>query len=222
MRLQQYMLNELSSEFGKGISFIDIDNSLYYTFAQIYVIKDDSIIRKLSNQEFNTYKLQPDESFDFREFRDADFFYKTSQPIYPTINRIKRIFKNIEKRDSKIVLLTAREEFKDMYTFKKTFKKHGIPIEKIAIEFRKGNNSISIEKKKTILKYLSTGEYRRVRLVDDSKENIRKFLEIENELPQDIINRVKEKYNIPEDENFPVISFYGLLVLPDGKLLGVK
>jgi hypothetical protein len=47
-------------------------------------------------------------------------------------------------------------------------------------------------------------------------------LEIQYELPQDIINRIKEKYSIPEDENFPVISFYGLLVLPDGKLLGVK
>jgi len=222
MRLKQYMLNELYSEYGKGITFVDIDETLYRTFARIYVIKNNKIIKKLSNQEFNTYKLQPDESFDFREFRDAEFFYKTSKPIHPTINRVKRMFQNIERRDSRVVLLTARSEFKDMATFKKTFQEHDIPIDKITIEFNKGSGSVSDNKKRTILKYLSTGEYRRARLVDDALTNIRKFLSIQNELPQEIINRVKEKHKIPEGESFPIISFYGLLVSPNGKLQEIK
>jgi hypothetical protein len=221
------MLNELYSEYGKGISFIDIDETLYNTFARIYVIKDGKTIKKLSNQEFNTYKLQPGESFDFREFIDANFFYKTSKPIYPTINRIKRIFQNIERRGSKVVLLTARETFDDMKKFASLFKKHGIPYdktEKIFVGDRpdKRNVSISQAKKKAVLKYLSTGEYRRCRLIDDDMTNIQKFLSIQNELPQEIINKVKAKHNIPEDENFPVIQFFGLLVLPNGKLQEIK
>jgi hypothetical protein len=64
-------LNELASQYGKGITFIDIDETIFNTFAKIYVIKDGKVIKKLSNQEFNTYDLQDRESFDFREFRDA-------------------------------------------------------------------------------------------------------------------------------------------------------
>jgi hypothetical protein len=223
MRLQQYILNELSSEFGKGISFLDLDETLYRTFSKIYVMKNSKVFKKLSNQEFNTYKLQPDETFDFSEFGDAEFFNKTSKPIIPTINRVKRMFKNIERRDSQIVILTARQEFKNMNVFKKIFREHGIPIDNITIEFRKNaNKSVSAEKKHTILKYLSTGEYRRCRLIDDDITNIRKFLEIENTLSQDIIDKVKKRYSIPEDETFPVISFYGLLVLPDGKLKEIR
>jgi hypothetical protein len=222
MRLQKYILNELYSEYGKGVSFIDIDETLYNTFAKIYVMKDGKIIRKLSNQEFNTYKLQPDESFDFREFGDAEMFRKTSKPIHPTINRVKRIFQNIDRRGSKVILLTAREEFKDMATFKKTFSDYDIPIDDITIEFNKGSGSISGNKKQTILKYLSTGDYRRCRLIDDDITNIKKFLSIEKELPEKILNKVRSKHNIPEGENFPVIQFFGLLVLPNGSLKEIR
>ena len=194
MRFTEF-LNELASEYGKGITFIDIDETIFKTFAMIHVLDKETgeIKRKLNNQEFNTYKLKDDEKFDFHEFRDAKVFNKTSIPIDKTVKRIKRMFQNIGKRGSKVVLLTARADFDDKETFLETFRKVGIPIDKIYVE-RVGNfgerpevykriikgqgkpKSVSDAKKKVITDYLSTGEYRRVRLIDDDMKNIKDFV----------------------------------------------
>ena len=225
MKFRNY-LNELASEYGKGITFIDIDMTIFNTFALIYVIKDGKIIKKITNTEFNTYELQDGESFDFKEFRDAKMFKATSRPIPNTINRIKRMFKNIDKRGSRVVLLTARGSFPDMATFKKTFKEQGIPIDQIEIEFagdiQSATGSVSAAKKKIIMKYLKTGEYRRCRLVDDDIKNITTFLGIEHDIPKSVIEKVKKKYNITELESIPPIQFFGLLVKSDGRLQRVK
>jgi len=219
-------LNELASKYGKGITFIDIDMTIFHTFALIYIIKDGRIIKKITNTEFNTYELQDGESFDFKEFRDAKMFKATSRPIPNTINRIKRMFKNIDKRGSRVVLLTARGSFPDMATFKKTFKEHGIPIDQIEIEFagdiQSATGSVSAAKKKIIMKYLKTGEYRRCRLVDDDIKNVNVFLSIEHDIPKSVINLVKKKHNITEPESIPPIQFFGLLVREDGSLKRVK
>ena len=62
MRLKGY-LTELASEYGKGITFIDIDETIFRTFAMIYVLDKESkeVVKKLNNQEFNTYKLKYNE-----------------------------------------------------------------------------------------------------------------------------------------------------------------
>lgn len=219
-------LNELASQYGKGITFIDIDETIFNTFAKIYVVKNGKVIKKLSNQEFNTYELQDGESFDFREFRDAKMFRTTSRPIPNTINRIKRMFKNIDRRGSRVVLLTARGSIPDMASFKKTFKDHGIPIDQIDIEFagdiQSAAGSVSAAKKKIIMKYLKTGEFRRVRLVDDDIKNVTTFLGIEHDIPKSVIEKVKKKHNITEPESIPPIQFFGLLVKEDGSLKRVK
>ena len=219
MRLQKF-INELASEYGKGISFVDIDETIFKTFAKIDVIKDGKVIKKLSNQEFNTYELKPGESFDFHEFRDADMFRKTSIPISKTVNRIKRMFKNIDKRGSKIVLLTARSDFEDKKEFLQTFRDHGLPIDKMYVE-RAGNmktGTVAKAKEIIVMKYLKSGLYRRVRLIDDDMANVKRFISIEKKVPQSIIDKVKSKHNIPDDEEFPVIQFFGLLVKDDGSL----
>lgn len=223
MRLREY-LTELASEYGKGITFIDIDETIFNTFAKIYVIKNGKIIKKLSNQEFNTYELQPDEKFDFREFRDANMFRQTSKPVEPTINRIKRMFQNIDRRGSRVVLLTARGAFPDMGTFKRTFKDHGIPIDQIEIVFA-GDikaGSVAAAKKKVIMDFLKTGEYRRVRLIDDDIKNVKFFLSIEHDIPDVVINRVKKRHHIMSPESIPPIQFFGLLVKDNGSLKRIQ
>ncbi len=219
MKFDNY-LNELASRFGKGITFIDIDETIFNTFAKIYVMKNGKIIKKLSNQEFNTYELQDDESFDFREFRDAIMFKKTSKPIPNTIKRIKRMFQNIDKRGSKVVLLTARGAFPDMTTFKRTFKDHGIPIDQIEIVFAGDikSGSIAAAKKKVIMDYIKTGDYRRVRLIDDDIKNVKFFLSIENEISKSVIKKVKDKHDILGPESIKPIQFFGLLVKDNGSL----
>jgi hypothetical protein len=151
-------------------------------------------------------------------------FKKTSKPIPNTIKRIKRMFKNIDRRGSKVVLLTARGAFPDMTTFKSTFKKHGIPIDQIDIVFA-GDikaGSVAAAKKKVIMDYIKTGEYRRVRLIDDDIKNVNFFLSIEHEVPDSVINKVKKKYDILGPESIEPIQFFGLLVKDDGSLKRIK
>jgi len=217
-------INELSSQYGAGITFIDIDETIFKTFAKIYVMVNGAVVKKLDNQTFNTYVLQPGESYDFREFRDAKTFRKTSIPIPKTINRIKRMFKNINIRESKVVFLTARSDFLDKETFLNTFRDHGIPIDKIYVE-RAGNiktGTVAEIKARIVIKYLSTGLYRRVRLIDDDVANVKGFIAIEKKLPKEIIDKVKEKYGITGEESIKPIEFYGLLVKDNGSLKRIK
>lgn len=238
MKFYSY-LNELASAYGKGITFIDIDETIFKTFAMIHVVDKETgeLIKKLNNQEFNTYKLKPGEEFKFHEFRNAKVFKETSIPIPQTINRIKRMFQNIDHRGSKVILLTARANFDDKETFLSKFREVGIPIDKIYVE-RVGNfheapeiyrriikkqgmpKSTADSKKKVIMDYISTGEYRRVRLIDDDMANIKDFISIEKDVMknQALLKKIKEIHNIPEDEEFPIIQFFGLLVKPNGSL----
>lgn len=235
-------INELSSIYGKGITFIDIDETIFRTFAKIYVIDKETkeIKLKLNNQEFNTYKLKDDEEFDFREFENAKIFNETSIPIEKTINRIKRMFQNIDKRGSKVILLTARSDFDDKETFLDTFRKIGIPIDSIYVE-RVGNfganpaiykniiraygmpKSIADSKEKVIMNYISTGEYRRVRLVDDNLDNLKQFLKIEKNISKSIVQKVKTIHKIVDDnESIKPIEFYALQVMENGTLKRIK
>lgn len=239
MRFKRFMLNELSSIYGKGITFIDIDETIFRTFAMIHVLdkKTGEIKRKLNNQEFNTYKLKDDEKFDFHEFRDAKVFKETSIPIPQTIKRMKRMFQNIDRRGSKVVLLTARADFDDKKSFLDKFREVGLPIDQIYVE-RIGNfyerpdiykklikksgmpKSTADAKAKVIEDYLSTGEYRRVRLIDDDMANIKDFVNLQKKIEKNsaIMDKVRQIHHIQPDETFPVIEFFGLLVKPDGSL----
>lgn len=69
---------------GHGITFFDIDETIFHTFAKVYVKKGGKVLRKLDNQKFNSYKLKRGEAFDFTEFRDAAIFSKSSKIIRPT------------------------------------------------------------------------------------------------------------------------------------------
>lgn len=216
MKLKSY-ITEISSDYGKGITFIDIDETIFQTKALIYVHHDGRLVRKLTNKEFNTYVLNPGESFSFEEFRDAELFKKTSIAIPKVVKRIKRMFKNLKIRGSKIVLLTARGDFRDKEVFLSTFHNVGIPINHIYVE-RVGNmktGTTAERKKKTIMKYIKDGEYRRVRLIDDDSANLRAFIKLGHNLPQEIINKVKKNYDIPEGEKFPVIQFFALKVMDE-------
>jgi len=225
MRFKKF-INELSSEYGAGITFYDIDQTIFDTKALIFVINDKTkkIVKKLTNQEFNTYKLKKGFSFDFSEFEDAELFYKTSIPIKPVVDRIKRMFKNIEIRNSRVVFLTARSDFLKKEIFLQKFREHGIPIDNIYVE-RAGNiktGTTSQKKENIILKYLSTGLYRRVRLIDDSLENLKGFLSLKKKIPQNIINKVKKNYGINKEESIKPIEFYALQVLANGSLKRIE
>ena len=168
-----------------GLTIFDIDDTLFHTTAKINVIKDGNIVRTLTNQEFNNYKLQPGEEFDFGEFRNAEKFAKESEPIKPMINTLKRILDRAA--NTKVIMLTARADFDDKDKFLATFEKYGIDMSRVHVH-RAGNlpgdDAPAIKKAVWVRKYLNTGKYNRVNLIDDSMANLKVFKSLESEYPQ--------------------------------------
>jgi len=170
---------------GKGLTIFDIDDTLFHTDAKVYVKKDGKVVHTLDNQEFNTYKLKDGEEFDFGEFKSAKLFQQTSTPIGKMIKRAKAIIKKAVPKGSKVIMATARSDFDDRDTFLDTFRAHGIDIDKIYVE-RAGNlglGSPAKNKKVVFKKYLKTGLYKRIRLFDDSKQNLNSFMSLAKKYP---------------------------------------
>ena len=86
-------------------------------------------VKSLSNQEFNTHKLDKGHSYDFSEFRSAKKFGETSSPNKKVIKDIKRK----QARGQNVHIITARAKFDKPSEFQGHLKKHGadVPINKI-------------------------------------------------------------------------------------------
>ena len=183
--LKRVNLAEQTSYSGAALTVFDIDETLFHTKAKVLVVKDNKIIKELTNQEFNNYELGPGESFDFQQFRDAKFFNATSVPVEKMWRKAKSTLDTIGRRPgSKVIIVTARSDFDDRETFLDTFRKHGLDIDKIHVH-RAGNlNLPSGEAKKIIIgQYLATGEFDMVRLFDDAEVNLKSFLSLKQEYP---------------------------------------
>lgn len=209
---------------GNSISFIDIDETTFHTFAKIGVYKDGKKIRTLNNQEFNTYTLQDGESFNFDEFQDSKVFNKTSKPIKEMVKKIKKLIDCIKLYDKpeKVIFLTARSDFNNKELFLKTFRENGIDVDipNVYIE-RSGNlqhiKSVADRKKTIILKYLKTGEFSAVRMYDDDNKNLETFVELGKEINSGkygILKLVKERF-----PRVNKILFFPLKVKEDGKVV---
>ena len=107
---------------GKGLTIFDIDETMFITKAKVHVVKNGKIVKKLDNQEFNTYKKKPGEEYDYGEFKNAEVFQKTSTPIARMINKVRAILKNATKAGSKVIIVTARPNFDNKKTFLDTFR----------------------------------------------------------------------------------------------------
>lgn len=212
---------------GNAISFIDIDETTFNTYAKIGVMKDGKKIKSLSNQEFNTYNLQDGESFNFDEFTDSELFNKTSKPIEEMIKKIKKLIECIKLhgKPEKVIFLTARSDFDNKELFLKTFREHGIDVDipNVYIE-RSGNlkdiKSVSERKKVTILKYLKTGEFSAVRMYDDDSKNLITFSELGKEINSGkygILKAVQQKY-----PRVKKLFFFPLKVKEDGRVVNIS
>jgi len=169
-----------------GLTIFDIDETLFKTKALINVICDGWLVRRLDNQEFNEYELGPGESYDFCEFRSAEIFNKTSEPINRMIAKMNAIIKNANRAGSKVIIITARADFDDKDLFLDTFREQGIDIDSVYVE-RAGNvgGLSSAENKRVVIKrYLDTGDYKRTRIYDDAISNIDMFNDLATEYPE--------------------------------------
>jgi len=169
----------------KGLTIFDIDDTLFVSKARVIVVNTNTGKTKaLTPMEFNSYKLRKHEEYDYGEFKSAKLFYQTATPIGRMVDKAKAIIRNATAKGSKVIIVTARANMDDKKLFVKTFESHGIPMKDVYIE-RAGNMSgSSAENKKVIFrKYLKTGEYARIRLFDDHKENLKALLDLKREFP---------------------------------------
>jgi len=174
------MVMKFKELFRKSITFFDIDETLFHTKARVHVVKNNKVIKKLTNQEYNTYKLQDGEEFNYDEFKDSELFVNTSEPIVPIIKKLTSMFKNIQTTGSDMYLLTARRDFDNKEKFLKFLNNFGIKagnikdkkIHVIRAGNRPGKNSAD-RKKEIVREFLNTGNYYKVRLYDDDKSNLK-------------------------------------------------
>jgi hypothetical protein len=190
-----------------ALHVFDIDDTLFHTTAEVKVKNAKGrTIRRLTNAEFNTYKLKPGQKFDFSEFRNAQKFKQESKPIHPMINRINKVQKNIGKHaNSKVIINTARADFDDKHKFLSKFKEHGVDIDKIHVH-RVGNmpgNDLPADKKvKVIKQYIDKNSHKKVVMYDDSKTNLKALLNMKRE--------------------YPDVTFIAFHVKPDGTMTKFK
>ena len=179
-------LKYLEEATGKGLTMFDVDETMFKTKAKVKVVnKNGKVVKKLDNQQFNLYKKKAGEEFDYGEFKNAEVFNRTSTPIARMINKVKVILKNAVRKGSKVIIVTARPNFDDKELFLDTFRNQGIDIDKIYVE-RAGNlgGGPAADNKKVIFrKYLDQKIYKRIRLFDDSKENLKAFLSLQKDYP---------------------------------------
>ena len=199
-----YILASVESEVNT-INFVDIDDTIFKTDTRIRVIdKEGNVKKKLTTEEFDKYVLKPGESYDFSESLDSDIFYQTAKPIKSVLDKIHNILNNV--RNNKIIFLTARADMNDKDKFLSVFKKYGIPVDDKNLVYieRAGNLMLEapIAKRIIIEKYLSNGNYKKVRLIDDSERNLKEFLKLRNKYP----NIKFEAVQVTKDEKLKILD----------------
>lgn len=101
-------------------------------------------VKSLSNQEFNTHKLEKGHKYDFSEFQSAKKFKETSSSNKKVIKDIKRK----QARGQNVHLVTARSKFDKPSEFQGHLKKHGVNVDKKNIHYTGGMKGSDIGDKK--------------------------------------------------------------------------
>ena len=137
----------------KTIHAYDVDETLFghgkkgKPTVQVHV--NDSSgkrVQSLSNQDFNTHKLDKDKghSYDFSEFQSAKKFKETSSAN-------KKVIKDVQRRQARgqnVHIITARSKFDNPSEFQGHLQKHGIDIPKNKIHYTGGMKGSDVGTKK--------------------------------------------------------------------------
>lgn len=159
------------------ILLFDVDNTLIECDIYVYVRKDGEIVKKLNSQQYNTYKLQPGESYDYTEFGDENLLYNNSK-FLKYWNTLKREY----AKGTHIGILTARPDQDMFYNF---FKNNGVDIKHELVfaindpRLRLRSSSIEDRKAEIIRKLIKWG-YNTIVFFDDNEDNLRTAKKLEH------------------------------------------
>lgn len=176
------LLNKINSATSAThLSVWDIDDTLFIspkTF--VYVKKNNAIVRKLTTEEFNGYRLSGGEKFDFFEFRDSNLFFNTARPLSANLLKAKEA---LESRNTFVLILTARADFNDKRKFLRTFEMYGLNMSSPNIHVvRSGNLGMgTAEGKEQVLRsVLETNKFNTADMYDDDSRNLDAFLSLKS------------------------------------------
>ena len=176
---EQYLEEKARGTRKKSTAHIyDMDETLYghdHSKVRVHVNdKSGKRVKSLSNQQFNTHKLDKDHKYDFSEFGSSKTFQKSAKPLKKMIKHMKR--KKARGYDTHIV--TARADFDDKKHLAKQLNKHGVNItpKKDGSHthlHRSGNEEGSDvgKKKQRVLSRLSKRHgYKKIHMYDDAEK----------------------------------------------------
>lgn len=158
---------------GKWLRVFDFDDTLASTAGAPWVVTESGEERRLSPRAEKTYKLQPGEKYDWREF--LTYLKDPVVPVQKNIDILKRI---IDSGQGDVIVLTARG---DGAAVKKYLRdEHNIDIEVFPI----GSGDIAQEKKWVIETLIRENGYTNVQFWDDSASNVRAMNQLKDENPE--------------------------------------
>lgn len=161
----------------------DLDETLFHTKANVYVVKNGQRVKALTNQQFNLYRLKSGEQYDFSEFMNVRLLKATSIPIKPMIAKAKAMIRNM-KEGSKVIILTARASFDNRQGGNKEVikffqEKYGILFDSLVTAGDIHNKTPSEAKKYVVEQMIQKDKsIKTIRVYDDSKSNLDKIAQI--------------------------------------------
>ena len=187
-RLLQETWKLLDEAFNDNAYVWDVDDTLYTTKTYVIVKVNGNPVKKLTPSEFNTYNLNKNEEYDFKEFKDPEILFRTAEKTkyFQVLKKMNDAIKE-GRSNSSIYILTART--KDMeQTLLKILNKHGITeIKKVYAvnENPEFDNIPTIaEKKKHVLNLIRNSHSGKVTFFDDDLKNIELSKKIKGVTPR--------------------------------------
>lgn len=168
------------------LSVFDLDDTLFTSHGKV-VVRD-----KVTNDQLRvagyslTEVLQPNEYFDYAEFRSSRFFFDHAKPISKMVKKYKKIVANRSEL-SQVCIVTARGDLDDPVLFLAALEKHGVYHDDVHV-FRAGNfeqeaPTTPLRKKFIIDKLLLDGEFDACEMFDDSYSNLDEFMSLQKLWP---------------------------------------
>lgn len=176
---EQYLEEKARGTRKKSTAHIyDMDETLYghdHSKVRVHVNdKSGKRVKSLSNQEFNTHKLDKDHNYDFSEFGSSKTFQKSAKPLKKMIKHMKRQ----KARGYNTHIVTARADFDDKKHLAKQLNKHGVNItpKKDGSHthlHRSGNeegNDVGKKKQRVLSRLAKRHGYKKIHMYDDAEK----------------------------------------------------
>lgn len=160
------------------ILIFDIDDTLIYSNATIYVVKDGKRIKELTPSEYNEYQWHEGERFDYSNFDSEELLNQANfTPYWETLKREYA-------KGTHIAILTARGKPEMVRNF---FLDNGVDIKDDLI-FCCGDKNFpwkgnTHEKKAKVIEYLMLLGYETFVFFDDNINNLKSAKQLEELYP---------------------------------------